>query len=266
MLYEKIQLRPDDPDIYLESYCCDKGACESPALLILPGGGYRILADREGEPIARAFGAEGFNCFVLHYSLNEKAAYPRPLIDAGLAVRYIRENAERYHTDGNRLFAVGFSAGGHLCGMLGTMWHRPEIAQAVGCSSSMLKVSGVMLIYPVVSAYENPHRATIEAVSGGDDAPDRLLTVSVEKNVDERSVPAFFMHTAGDKGVGVHHSLLGGLAYAGAGVPFEMHIYPFGPHGIALADSSTSFGNADMEDAEVAKWVALAARWARRFF
>ena len=149
MIYEKIYLREDDPNIYLETYCFNLGLTPCDALLVIPGGGYQIVSDREGEPIARAFAAEHFNCFVLHYSIGADATYPRPLVDAALAMKHIRSNAQKYNIHPDRVFAVGFSAGGHLCGMLGTMWHRSEIAALAQTDIQTIRPTGVMLIYPV---------------------------------------------------------------------------------------------------------------------
>ena len=86
-----------------------------PTILVLPGGGYGFVSDREGEPVARYFNAKGFNCFVLRYTINTgEACFPAPLYQAAKAVEHIRKNADEYNVDENRVFVIGFSAGGHL--------------------------------------------------------------------------------------------------------------------------------------------------------
>ncbi len=263
MIYEKIMLREDNPDVYLECYCFHQGRILCDALLVIPGGGYEFVSPREGEPVVQAFTAQNFNCFVLHYSVKERAAYPNPLLDAALAMKHIKENAERYHINPDRVFAVGFSAGGHLCGMLGNLWHRPEIAELAETTSDVIRPNAVMLIYPVMLAEKFAHHGSMKNVTGGNAALMELM--SLEKQVSEKSVPAFFMHTASDAGVPVENTLQSALAYSEHRIPFEVHVYPFGPHGMAVATEATAEGKPLMIDSEVAKWVDAAVAFARRF-
>lgn len=263
MIYERIALRDDNPDVYLDCYCFNEGRTPCDGILVIPGGGYKFVSPREGEPIAQAFASQGFNSFVLHYSIRENAVYPNPLLDAALAMKHIRTHAERYRINAERVFAVGFSAGGHLCGMLGNLWHRPEIAEYAKTESQTIRPKGVMLIYPVMVSGVYAHQGSIINVSGGKD--ELLDTVSLDKQVSSLSAPAFFMHTANDGLVPVENTLLSAMAYRSAGVPFEVHIYPFGPHGISLATDATAEGNPAMTDTEISKWVELAAAWSRRF-
>lgn len=263
MIFEKIMLRDDNPDVYLETYCFNRGRTPCDALLVIPGGGYEFVSDREGEPIVQGFSAHDFNCFVLHYSIKENAKYPNPLVDVALAMKHIKANAERYHINPDRVFAVGFSAGGHLCGMLGNLWHRPEISELAGCPSEVIRPNAVLLTYPVMIAGEFAHQGSIRNVSG--QCEDLLDTVSLERQVSEKSVPAFFMHTASDTCVPVENTLMTAEAYSRHKIPFEIHIYPYGGHGIALATSATSEGRTPMEDQEVAKWIHQAVAFCRRF-
>lgn len=269
MIYEKVYLYPDRKDVFLETYCFERGVCtRSDAMLILPGGGYQFVSDREGEPIMRAFAAQGFNCFVLTYSICDKARFPQPLLDAAMAMKHIRENADRYNIDPEKICAVGFSAGGHLCGMLGNMWHLPVLKETIGVPSEVFRPTCVLLIYPVITAYEYAHLGSIQTIAGTQATRESLATVSVdpsvvsiEKNITEKSVPAFLLHTADDDVVPVENTLLAAHAYRKAGVPFEVHIYPFGPHGISIAKEETG-----PAEAAVAEWPRLACTFCRRFF
>src|SRR3989304_3816830 len=92
-----------------------------PVVLVFPGGGYYACSDREAEPIALAFLAEGYQAFVLRYSIGENASFPRPLNDAEEALELIRVNADEWSVDPARIAVCGFSAGGHLAAALGTM-------------------------------------------------------------------------------------------------------------------------------------------------
>ena len=117
MIYDRISLDEKDENIYLELYLPDDiYGRKKDSILVIPGGGYScVCSDREGEPVALAFAAKGFNAFVLHYSVGEKALFPRPLIEASMAIKYIKDNAEKHCGDPERVFVTGFSAGGHLC-------------------------------------------------------------------------------------------------------------------------------------------------------
>ena len=114
-------LDPARPDVTLTSYILP--GCR-PAMLVLPGGGFYALASHEGDPFAIRFMAEGFNAFVLNYSIGKpKSFFPRPLTDVSAAIVHIRENAEKYCIDPDKLFVIGSSAGGYLAGAIGAMWH-----------------------------------------------------------------------------------------------------------------------------------------------
>ena len=154
---EVFGLRPDDPDVNLVCYSAGTSK-EIPfnekrkAVLIIPGGGYSFCSDREAEPLAFSFLAKGFNTFVLFYSIKERSKWPSPLIDASLAVKFIKDNAEKYHVDPEYVFAIGFSAGGHLAGALATMWHEKTIYDNIDMPYGYNKVRGAILAYPVIDA------------------------------------------------------------------------------------------------------------------
>lgn len=98
-----------------------------PAVLIFPGGGYYVTSDREAEPIAMAYLAEGYNAFILRYSVGKESSFKAALIDAEEAIAHERENADEWNTDQNKIAVIGFSAGGHVAASLGTMGkNRPN--------------------------------------------------------------------------------------------------------------------------------------------
>lgn len=254
-----VNLNPERPWVKLESFIPDLPE-KRDALLIIPGGGYRLVCgDREGSAIAEAFMPEGFSCFVLTYSIKEHGKYPAPLEDASLAMQYIRENAEELRINADRVFAVGFSAGGHLCGMLGTMWH-----EAKNVPYGINKPMGVMLCYAVLTGKKGHAHDDSFAILCGKEASemteDERAMYSLENHVDERTSPAFLMHTSDDDCVPVESSIYMANALSQHKIPFEMHIYPHGPHGIALANEITSKG---AENKAIARWVSDAAAWSR---
>ena len=131
MINEIVYLRNEDKTVTLEAYVAkDIDHAKRSAMLVLPGGGYSICAHHEGEKIALQYFAAGINAFVLNYSVksnNPDMKYPMPLVDVANAMKYIKDNAERFNIDKDKVFVLGFSAGGHLASMAGTIWHRPEV-------------------------------------------------------------------------------------------------------------------------------------------
>lgn len=266
MIYKKIPLDSQFENVYLETYVADQvGDYTAKALLVIPGGGYGcVCADREGEPIALAFLSHGFNCFVLHYSVDGQKHFPGQLIEASLAMQHIKDHAEAYHIDPEKVFAVGFSAGGHLAASLGTLWHLPEIYNATGMPYGYNKPAGIMLIYPVISADETyGHAGSFQNLLGVEQLTEEQIQMcSIEKNVDERTAPAYLVHTSNDQLVDVRNSLVLGAAFRAAGLPFEMHIYPDAPHGVALGNRITRCWDEKFDNPAIAKWVENAAAWA----
>ena len=129
MIRETVKLMPGRDEVYLDYYGNDDRSEVADAMLVIPGGGYgAVCADREGEPIALSYLTKGINAFVLHYSVGSEINDPLdPLTEASLAMLHIRANAQKYNIDPARVFAVGFSAGGHLAGSLGTLWNDAEL-------------------------------------------------------------------------------------------------------------------------------------------
>ena len=256
---EKIPLTNDENGAYIECFISNS-AVKRDALLVIPGGGYHLVcSDREGYPIAEAFMPHKFNCFVLTYSVGKNAKFPRPFDEASLAMKYIKDNAEKFNIYPDRIFCVGFSAGGHLAAMLGTMWHKSTVVPY-----GENKPKGVILGYPVLtSKKEYCHFGSFQNLLGEQNPSDELLKeFSIENNVDEKTVPAFLFHTMDDQAVSVVGSFYFAEAMKKFGIPLEMHIFPFGPHGAALSNEITSVDGIP-PDERVAKWVTLAAEWTK---
>ncbi len=263
MIYEKIRLDEEDENAYLEVYAADKvGDFVRSALLVIPGGGYvQVSSPREGEPIAMAFMPHGFNAFVLHYSVGNKP-FPIQLIQASRAIKHIRDNAEKYNIDPDRVFTVGFSAGGHLAACLGTMWDKEEIYDEIDMSFGYNKPSGMMLIYPVISA--KYHDASLKnLLQNSNPAEEMLAECSIENHVSESSSPAFILHSSNDEIVDVRNSLILANAVAEKGIKFEMHIYPDAPHGASLGNEITMCGREKWRNEAISEWVKKAAVWAQ---
>ncbi|MBR5552249.1 MAG: alpha/beta hydrolase [Clostridia bacterium] len=262
MIYKKIYLDKTDENVYLEAYIADKvGGFVRNAILVIPGGGYlKICSEREGEPIAMAFMPYGYNAFVLHYSAGKKS-FPAHLIEASLAIKHIRDNAKEYGINPEKVFAVGFSAGGHLAASLGTMWDRSEIYDSIDMPYGYNKPSGTMLVYPVISAQY--HKISFDNLFMGEKVSDeKLKACSIENCVSENSSPAYIVHTSNDEIVDVRNSLALANALAEKQIKFEMHIYPDAPHGSALGNEITKCGVEKWCNPSISKWIENAVAWA----
>lgn len=225
-----------------------------PAMLVLGGGGYAFVSNREKEPIALEFLSKGYCAFALEYSV-APIAYPYQLLEACMAMAYIRENAEELHVNKDMIGAIGFSAGGHLCGMLATMWNDEEVRKIFKDKVDECRPDAVILCYPVISSdLSVAHRGSINNISGGDVSKyDRF---SLDKRVDKNSSPAFIWSTVGDFTVPCENSLLMAQAYKKADVPFELHIFQNGRHGLSLATEEVN-----SEEIPVQQWVPLCLTW-----
>ncbi len=202
-----------------------------PAVLIIPGGGYQHVSPREAEPVAMRFLARGYAAFVLEYSVLP-SRFPTALREAAMAIRYIREHGEALEVDPHMVAAIGFSAGGHLCGCLGTMYDCPEVADIA--PPEILRPDALGLCYPVAVSWGKTHENSFIRLTDSDGALSARL--SLDRLVRPDMPPVYLWHTRPDMDVPVRNSLVLAQALDEAGVAFSMHIYRNGPHGMSLSD------------------------------
>ena len=236
-LYQTLNIAPPSgASAWLRCYI-QRASCQiaprrrSPAVLILPGGGYNHVSEREAEPVALRFAARGWNAFVLTYSVGSHK-FPTALREAAMAMRWIRENGAETETAADMVAAMGFSAGGHLCGTLGTMYDCPELAD-IG-PAALLRPDALGLCYPVAVSWGNTHEGSFRYLCGEDAALRRRL--SLDTLVRPDMPPVFLWHTRDDETVPVRNSLILAQRLEEAGVDFAMHIYRKGRHGLSTAD------------------------------
>ncbi|WP_077622585.1 alpha/beta hydrolase [Sediminibacillus massiliensis] len=233
----------------LVSYLVDRQEKHG-AIIICPGGGYQHRAPHEGEPVAKWLNGLGISAFVLNYRVSP-FRHPAPLADAQRAIRYVRSNADEWNIDRNRVGILGFSAGGHLASTASTHFEQ-------GCYEAVDKIDSencrpdiTVLCYPVISFTQHFHEGSSNNLLG-ENAPEQLRSsLSNEYNVSSDVPPAFLWHTADDEAVPVENSMLYAQALSKHGIPFEMHIFPHGRHGLGLAEN----------EPEVRKWSELCGSW-----
>ena len=138
-----------------------------PVILMCPGGGYEMTSDREAEPMAMQFLAMGYHVAILRYSVCP-ARYPAALLQVAESVLYLKEHADEYHIDPEKIVVQGCSAGGHLAANYGIAWNSPFLTKLMGMENDpeRLCVAGLLLCYPVITSGEKAHEESFRNLLG----------------------------------------------------------------------------------------------------
>ena len=235
-----------------------------PVVIVLPGGGYAYTSPREADPVAMQFFAAGFQTLTLYYSCAPDR-YPAALLQVAATILWVRRNAEELHADPNRIFVIGFSAGGHLAASAGTMWKEPILSETLGAESRLFRPDGMILGYPVIMYNELGHKGSFKNLLGEGLTDEEYGKFSLEKRVDDDTCKAFLWHTWADGGVPVENSLEMAKALRKHNIPFEMHIYPTGGHGLSVVNEQSSRDDQpQMRDPHIATWMNLCIEWIKQ--
>lgn len=224
----------------------------SPAVVVLPGGGYAIKAAHEAIPIAEWLNGLGISAFILDYRV-APYRHPIPLLDARRAIQLVRSRAAEWSIDPQRVGILGFSAGGHLASTTGTIMDpidRLDLPKDE-VSTYSFRPDALILCYPVISFSECGHAGSMENLLGPNPAQVLRGLLSSETRVSAQTPPAFLWHTADDQAVPVENSLRFASSLAKFAIPYELHVFAHGDHGVGLAQ-----GHPFAEP-----WTGLCARW-----
>lgn len=239
------------------------------AVIVVPGGGYHFVSEREGEPVALQFFAAGFQVFVLNYSV-APSVFPASLMELSLAVKYVRDRAEELRIEKDQIAVCGFSAGGHLTASLCNMWQEDFLAESLGVTKEDIRPNGAILSYPVISAGPNAHQGSFKNLLGDEELRFLIDYVSLENRVTENTPKTFLWSTWTDQLVPIMNTLLYGEALAKVGINCEMHIFRCGRHGLSLANEQVVKNGEDGVNAvspivnpHVAQWISLACDWVK---
>ena len=249
---------PGHPEASLEGYLLD---CEitlglekdRPAVLVCPGGGYVYCSPREGEPVALSYAARGFHAFVLRYSTAKDAAGFTPLEEVSWAIGYIRENAGQWHIAPDKIAVCGFSAGGHLALASGVLAKNKPNAMILG--------------YPAASAPNIPGADfLLKVLEGRNDVTDAdAEKYDLISKITKQSPPVFLAATAEDM-LTAYGALPVAKAYSDLGLPYELHVFQYGPHGYSLANEVSADGSEKNLDPAFAQWLELSVQWLHKTF
>lgn len=231
-----------------------------PALIVVPGGGYGFVSKREGEPVASAFLGKGFQTFILTYAVaGDGVRYPEQLTELACAVDYVKKHAEEFHVNPNAIFLVGFSAGGHLAGNLAVDYDKIEAITGLALDC---KPTAVGLSYPVTCGHRGSFENLLRGYTG--EEFERLMDqVDLVKRVSPSTVPSFIWTTAEDGLVPPCDSLFFATELSKNKIPFELHVYPHGHHG--LSTGSTEVNAPIPALSVVSSWVDDCVRFFREY-
>lgn len=277
MIHEKIKLK----DIYsflgesganpiLETYLpynmteMHRENQKRPCMIVCPGGAYGICSQREAEPIALRYLQAGFNVFLLTYSLGtQNFHFPTQLNEVAAVMELIYENAIKWNCDTERIAIIGFSAGGHLAAHYSTSFDSEEVRKNFPESKS---VNASVLCYPVITADPKyHHKGSFENLLGRAQTDDDIDKFSCDRLVSQNTPPAFIWHTAEDNAVPVKNSILYASALSEHKIPFELHIFPFGYHGLSTCDKETVDNPNSVCDYNKV-WVEESLKWLKLIF
>ena len=256
----KIKLWEDKIPYYTEGYDTPNSMTaytvntwhKLPAIVVLPGGGYIKRAEHEGVDIAKFYNEMGIHAFVVDYRLYPNM-FPCALADAQRAIKIIKDRADELKVDENKIFVIGFSAGGHLASCVATLEDYSKIGDKYDDISP--SVTGAILSYALTSVLPEDGLAECGAklIDGNDEMLKKLTTYM---QIDENTPPCFIWHTANDEVVPLEHSLKFAMGLKKHNVPLEMHVFPDGHHGLGLAKFYR----------DVCKWPELSVKWIRNNF
>ena len=233
-----------------------------PCMVVCPGGGYGMCSQRESEPVALKFLADGYNVFVINYSVAPHR-FPCQLREVAAVMELIYKNADAWNCDTEKIAIIGFSAGGHLAAHYSTMYDCKEVREVFPDSKP---VNASVLSYPVISADRDfAHMGSFKNLLGHEPDEQEVKYFSCNNNVKENTPPAFLWHTAEDNCVPVKNSLVYAEALAKYKIPFELHVFPYGAHGLSTCDDQSCDNINDIHKYNTV-WIDNAKKWLRLIF
>jgi len=269
----KIHAQGSSENANLRTYIIDSSDSlkhnKRPLIFICPGGGYEFVSDREAEVMALQFTAMGYHAAVLTYSV-KPAVFPTQILETAQAWQIIHRNSKKWNVLSDRMIILGCSAGGHLAASYSLFCEEDIVVSSVGISADELRPAGMILCYPVITSGKFAHQGSFEALLGNSysklTGSELMYKVSLEKQVTDKTPPAFIWHTYTDDIVPVENSLMFAAALREKNVNCELHIFPEGGHGLGLANefSLDQSGEGLQKDCQI--WIRLANTWLNNKF
>jgi acetyl esterase/lipase len=249
-------LKQGDTLPYMDYYRAEKKKSDS-TVVIFPGGGYSYHASYEGEDYALYLNSLGIDAFVLYYRC-APSEHPAPLLDARQSIRYIRKNAKRFGIDPERIAVMGSSAGGHLAALVSTAGYEIPCETDTELSDVPAVPNLQILCYPVTN-FES-HNGSYNNLLGAEHTEEERLALTPNLLVDDTTPPAFIWHTFEDATVAIASTYDYVTRLKEHNIPTELHVYPFGGHGLGLASAVEG-----RELTHVQSWAGLLENWLKLY-
>lgn len=230
------------------------------SVVICPGGGYGFLAtEHEGKQVAEWLNSIGVAGIMVKYRLAPKYKHPAPLEDAQRAIRTVRAKAKEWGLDPKRVAVLGFSAGGHLASTVATHFDSGKADAKDPIDRESSRPDLAILVYPVVS-FTAPftHAGSAKNLLGDNPPKDLLNSLSNETQVTKDTPPTFLAHTMADTAVPPENSMAFAMALSKAKVPFELHVFEKGQHGLGLG---SGWKGRIAPEPSFEAWPKLCATW-----
>jgi acetyl esterase/lipase len=240
----------------LTPYFAPPGKATGASFIICPGGGYASLAPHEGIHYALWLNEQGISGFVLKYRLGSGGyRHPAMMLDVQRALRYVRANAEKWNLDPNKIGVMGSSAGGHLAATALTHFDSGDAAASDPIDRVSSRPNLGILCYPVITMGPDTHSGSRQNLLGNNPDPGLVELLSNEKQVTASTPPVFIFHTFEDSTVKVENTLQFAAALRRNGVPFALHIYTKGGHGMGLGSAQWDPGSRHPWTRECSLWL-----------
>ena len=249
-------------EVYVQEASEELYITKRPLIIQFPGGGYWFVSDREDFPVALSLSSWGYNVAVVHYSV-APATYPSQYIESFEALDYLIKHSEEYFIDTDKISVIGFSAGGHAAAMMATGCKDPFILKTFNVGEDYFKIQAMVLSYPVITGGEFAHRDSFNCLLGMEDSKDsqKAKEFSIENRVNKDTPKAFIWSTFEDELVPCENSLILANKLRSFGIPFELHIFEGGQHGLSLSSEITMTKDRSCINKECEEWLVLLKNW-----
>lgn len=220
-------------------------------MVVCPGGGYAARSEHEGNQYAEWLNAIGVSAIVLEYRVAPYHA-PAQICDVQRAIRIARKELAKHGA--HKIGVMGSSAGSHLAATASVHYDKVFYEKQDEIDEISARPDFTVLCYPVIDMYEFRHDGSRTNLIGSTPKKREKDFYSLHLQVTDDTPPAFLWHTANDQSVPAENSMLYAMALSEHHIPYELHIYPDGPHGMGLAK----------ENAYVSQWTVALERWLKR--
>ncbi len=233
---------------------------QRPLIIVIPGGSFDHLALREGEPVALAYAARGYNAAVLSYNLvQEGVIYPDAALSGLTLLKYFKDHAEKYRIDPEKIVTIGFSAGGHVASMINVFAVNAAFGQKYHFDGLALKPAATILGYPLIDIDKIGFELTEDQRSF---LPKEAILRNSAVGVTEQTPPTFLFHAWDDPVVLITNALSYLTALQEKGVLCEAHLFDRGGHGYSLGlPEMVTKGRAWQDNPHISHWLELSLEW-----